>query len=234
MKEKSNRVYKLAAVLMILCLITACVIGTTLAKYTTSGSGSDTAQVAKWGVKVVITGADTTFAQEYNGTDGTTVKSTTSKVVAPGTSKSNALTFSITGTPEVSANVKFEFTGTDVFLAAETHNDPITGETVTIGTEYHPIKFTLTKTGESTSLVEGGTLADVTNKINALSTTTATTPGTTLDATYQLSWEWVYDGLNDTADTLLGNYIASPTANSDGHWSTSISYSLTITVTQVD
>lgn len=244
MKEKSNRVYKLAAVLMVLCLITACVIGTTLAKYTTSGSGTDSAQVAKWGVKVTITGADTTFAKEYSGTAGTTVKSTTSKVVAPGTSSPNALTFSISGTPEVSAKVEFAFSGTDVFLAAEEHTDPIEEKTVNIDADYHPVKFTLTKTGETDPLVDGGTLADVKTAIENLGKTTiegTTTPtvyapNTNLGATigtYQLSWAWAFDG-NDEADTLLGNYIASSTPNSDGHWSTSISYSLTITVTQVD
>lgn len=231
MKEKSNRVYKLAAVLMVLCLITACVIGTTLAKYTTSDSGTDSAQVAKWGVKVTITGADTTFAKEYSGTAGTTVKSTTSKVVAPGTSSPNALKFSISGTPEVSAKVEFVFSGTDVFLAAEEHTDPIEEKTVSIDTEYHPVKFTLTKTGETTPIVDSGTLAAVQSKINALTTTN--NPGATLDATYQLSWAWAFED-NSIADTLLGNYIASSTPNSDGHWSTSISYSLTITVTQVD
>lgn len=245
MKEKSNRVYKLAAVLMILCLITACVIGTTLAKYTTSGSGFDTAQVAKWGVKVVITGAETTFAKEYSGTAGTTVKSTTSKVVAPGTSKPNALTFSISGTPEVSAKVVFEFAvNSDVFVKAGTG----TGG----GSEdYHPVKFTLTKTGETTPLVDGGTLADVKSKIESLCTTsseetstpTVYAPGTDLAeaiGTYQLSWAWDYDnattpGSNDVYDTFFGDKIAEDgEAKVTESYSTMLSYSLTITVTQVD
>lgn len=245
MKEKSNRVYKLAAVLMILCLITACVIGTTLAKYTTSGSGSDTAQVAKWGVKVVIQNAGGVFDKEYKNGDTTTVlSSTTNDVVAPGTSKPNALTFSISGTPEVSAKVEFEFTVTnDVFVK---YSEVTTGASG----EYHPIKFTLTKTGETTPLVNGGTLADVKSKIESLCTTstgetstpTVYAPGTDLAeaiGTYQLSWTWDYDdatgsGSNDVYDTFFGDKIAEEGAQATENYSTKLSYTFTITVTQVD
>lgn len=257
MKEKSNRVYKLAAVLMVLCLITACVIGTTLAKYTTSGSGSDTAQVAKWGVKVEIQNAGAVFNKEYKNGDTTTVlSSTTNNVVAPGTSSPNALTFSISGKPEVSATVTFALTETqDVFLKAGDHTDPITRESVTVGTDYHPVKFTLQKkNGENWDAVEGATgvtLAEIKTVIEKLGTTTTgeTTsqtvyaPNTDLAATigtYQLSWAWAYDdtttaGINDAADTLLGNYIANGTsATVIEDYSTKLSYTLSITVTQVD
>lgn len=248
MKEKSNRVYKLAAVLMVLCLITACVIGTTLAKYTTSGSGTDSAQVAKWGVKVKITGADTTFANKYdNATNATVVSSNTDiDVVAPGTSSPNALTFSITGAPEVAVTVNFDFQATnDVFLKSGFHyDDPIADKVVILDADYHPVKFTLTKTGETDPLVNGGTLADVKTAIENLGKTTieGTTPtvyapNTNLEdniGTYQLSWAWAFDG-NDEADTLLGNFIAhSASTYVNENCSIKLSYSLTITVTQVD
>lgn len=256
MKEKSNRVYKLAAVLMVLCLITACVIGTTLAKYTTSGSGSDTAQVAKWGVKVEIQNANGVFANKYTNDSGeeTVISSNTDiDVVAPGTSSPNALTFSISGKPEVSAKVEFVFTATnDVFVKAGVAlTDPVTSEEVTVsGSEdYHPVKFTLQKkNGESWDDVDGATgvsLAEIKTVIEKLGTTTTgeTTsqtvyaPNTDLAATigtYQLSWAWAIDG-NDVADTLLGNYIARDTsATATEDYSTKLSYTLSITVTQVD
>ena len=54
---KKNRFIKLASGLLVLCLMTTCVIGATLAKYTTAGSGADTARVAKWGVTVSASGS---------------------------------------------------------------------------------------------------------------------------------------------------------------------------------
>lgn len=133
MKEKSNRVYKLAAVLMILCLITACVIGTTLAKYTTSGSGSDTAQVAKWGVKVAISGTLFGKAYGYNtastGANSIVAESESAisvkggnEVVAPGTKNEAGLKVDVKGTPEVSYTITTTSDGSkDICLNAGTY-----------------------------------------------------------------------------------------------------------------
>lgn len=129
MKEKTKRVYKLSAVLMVLCLITACVIGTTLAKYTTGGSATDSASVAKWGVKVQVGG--TLFGTNYgsaSATEGanTIVASSASNisvssannVVGPGTKNEVGMKVKLSGTPEVSYTVASTTNGTDVFLAA--------------------------------------------------------------------------------------------------------------------
>ena len=68
---KKNRFIKIAAVVFTLCLITTCGISSTLAKYTTSSSASDTARVAKWGVEVSTSG--TMFGKAYgaNGSGAT-------------------------------------------------------------------------------------------------------------------------------------------------------------------
>ena len=65
---KKNRFIKLASGLLVLCLMTTCVIGATLAKYTTAGSGADTARVAKWGVTISAV-TNSAFATEYNKDD---------------------------------------------------------------------------------------------------------------------------------------------------------------------
>ena len=49
---KKNRFIKLASGLLVLCLMTTCVIGATLAKYTTATDTQDSARVAKWGVRI--------------------------------------------------------------------------------------------------------------------------------------------------------------------------------------
>ncbi len=53
---KKNKMLRMASALLVLTLLTTCIIGGTFAKYTTSGTATDTARVAKWGVKVECTG----------------------------------------------------------------------------------------------------------------------------------------------------------------------------------
>lgn len=114
---KKNRFIKLASGLLVLCLMTTCVIGATLAKYTTAGSGADTARVAKWGVTVSASGslfgkayasnsADTNANEIVASSTNTTVSSD-SNVVAPGTKNTTGLNFTVSGTPEVAYSLTF-------------------------------------------------------------------------------------------------------------------------------
>ena len=86
---KGSKLPKLAALLLVLTLATTCFVSGIFAKYVSEGEGEDAARVAKWGVKVEITGDGfkTTYGKdEVNANvDGPTVVSpTTEKVVAPG------------------------------------------------------------------------------------------------------------------------------------------------------
>ena len=107
MTKKKNVLMRSAGVLLALVLVTSCFVGSTLAKYTVSESGFDTARVAKFGVNIEANG--TMFAREYD--EGTTVKSviSTDKVVAPGTS-GEMVRMAISGTPEVAVNVQYAAT----------------------------------------------------------------------------------------------------------------------------
>ena len=109
---KKNRFIKIAAVVFTLCLITTCGISSTLAKYTTSSSASDTARVAKWGVEVSTSG--TMFGKAYgaNGCGSTANRivaetsasvntSNSNKIVAPGTMNDTGIQIKIKGKPEV-------------------------------------------------------------------------------------------------------------------------------------
>lgn len=86
---KGSKLPKLAALLLVLTLVTTCFVSGTFAKYVSEGEGEDAARVAKWGVKVEITGDGfkTTYGKDdvKANVDGpTVVSSTTEKVVAPG------------------------------------------------------------------------------------------------------------------------------------------------------
>lgn len=216
-KSKKSKTIIVAAIVLMLCLITTCVVGTTLAKYTTSGSGNDSAQVAKWGVKIEILG-DKLFNNQYNNPSDSevTVKST-SDVVAPGTSGST--TFSISGTPEVALNVSINFVKTsDVYLDS-----------------YHPLVFTLKQVenyaGPVDVTLKSGTLEEIETYLHSWSQDY--NPNTKLDATFELSWVWAFNGANDVNDTLLGDLIAE-TQTTDKSYSTSVGYTLTVTATQID
>lgn len=215
-KSKKSKTIIVAAIVLMLCLITTCVVGTTLAKYTTQGTGNDSAQVAKWGVKIEIQG-DKLFSNEYkNPTDSAVTVKSTSDVVAPGTSGSTI--FSISGTPEVALNVKIDFAKTnDVYLGT-----------------YHPVVFELKQiknyTGDIDVVLESGTLEEVETYLHEWSQNY--NPNTVLDATFELSWEWAFDG-DDAKDTLLGDLIAGTQTTTESY-STSIGYTLTVTATQND
>lgn len=111
---KKNRTLKLASGLLILCLITTCAISTTLAKYTTGDTASDTARVAKWGVEVSTSGS--LFAEDYHNTfvkeDNANMSVSSSgaidavaNVVAPGTENPIGFQVRLSGQPEVDFQV---------------------------------------------------------------------------------------------------------------------------------
>lgn len=242
---KKNRFIKLASGLLVLCLMTTCVIGATLAKYTTAGSGVDQARVAKWGVRISAV-ANSAFNTQYNKQDagytGTlSVKSSSSeKLVAPGTSGS-AAQFSIEGTPEVAVRLSFALTEVkEVKLTAGTYRNT-DGATVTLAGDYMPVVFTL---NDGSSDVATGTLGQIATYLNEL--TLDYDPNEDLSTTvptYTLSWAWAFNVSTDAdkADSILGDLAAGVSGiTKDGvaintaDYSTEVSYKLTITATQID
>lgn len=233
---KKNRFLKVACAMVILCLITTCAVSTTFAKYTTGGSASDEARVAKWGVEVTMD-ADPAFANKYsNTTNGITVESDNGDevVVAPGTSSSEVaggLKFAITGTPEVAVDITIDFNWTkDVYLRAmnglRDWTQATTEEggvksyaTFNLAKDYYPVVFTLkqTKAAGATVNVElaTGNLATIKAFLDAYSTSNDSiyAPNTDLGAEFELTWAWAINN-DDKADTYLGNLMAGMNPNS--------------------
>lgn len=218
-KMKSMRV---AAVLLALVMITSCFVGNTFAKYTTSGGGKASARVAKFGV-VVGADASDVFLTDY-AIDATSASITGSYsvsssnddcVVAPGT-KSNAIKFSISGTPEVAVNVAVKFDDTnlkDIFLKKGEYTNDTTADltdSYSLGADYYPVVFTLK---QNNTAVDGvTTLQDVVNffQDSTKGLNGDYDPNTVLKdkfGDFELSWVWAING-NDQADTLLGNLAA--------------------------
>jgi len=139
---KKNKTLRLASVLLILVMLTTSIIGGTFAKYTTTGSVSDTARVAKWGVVINTSGALYSNAYAAKADDGSgnlpagwdttkisdkeitvaTLDNGTDKIVAPGTKSYGAgLSFGMSGKPEVAASLTAEIKAEDIFLKKGTY-----------------------------------------------------------------------------------------------------------------
>ncbi len=226
---RKNKFMRLASALLVLTLLSTCAISGTFAKYVTSGEATDSARVAKWGVKVTANG--TMFADSYNGKEGTwasaqtVLKSSadTSEygLVAPGTS-GEMVSMGLTGTPEVAVKVSY--------VAEVTLNDQWVDSNnafyfpLVIKVEDTAVDFTgKTTAAEVEAAIEEAVKAY--SKEYAPGTDLSTTGDDSLD----VSWEWPFStsDANDVKDTYLGDQAAADKAGT-------ISIKVTTTVTQID
>lgn len=217
--EKSKNGKRIALILLALLLIAAIAFGAyTYSKYVSSGNGSGSATVAKWGFTVEMENGDNAgFSTKYNAdgeadTKGNAIVADTTtegNVVAPGANGS--LTFTVGGEAEVLAKISATVeVNNEVSLTLQKGES----ESVT----YYPIKYKLND--GSSDVVNAGTMAQVKAYLEGESFTKTIAAGDTLDSkTYTLSWEWIFEGENltvgesttidcDELDTILGQ-IAS-------------------------
>lgn len=247
---KKNKMMRLASGLLVAVLITTSTISGTFAKYTTSGTATDTARVAKWGVTVTGTTAATNemFKETYTkhstvvdesgngGADAISVKADVD-VVAPGTDGSLA-DFTIAGAPEVDVLVSYAAT--------------LTLEDWEVGGTYCPIVFSIN------GATYGTTNTAATNKVaNVAELETAVESaiedyskyydaGENLATKYAtdklvVEWEWAFNDVAEVTnpvnvnDTALGNAAAAALADADDTTNpASIELSVTCTIAQVD
>lgn len=255
-ERKNNKKTAVIVALLLALIALMCFGGYTFSKYVTSGKGSGTANVAKWGYTASVD-ATKLFGEEYkydaakaaSTVDGTganlTVKADTAKrnLVAPGTTGS--MTFTVGGKAEVRALLSM---GIDV----HTYKDVVlkikkTGEAAY--TEYRPVKWTLKKDGGAVTVAENVTLAKVAEKIAEEGINKAYAPNEELTATtYELSWAWAFQDTTgsvldlsiDQVDTILGQMAAGVTGYTpagyeiDATSSTELAFTFTIQVSQFD
>lgn len=114
---KTNKIFRIAAILLMAVVLTTCVIGSTFAKYTTAAPATETsASVAKWDVKITKDGSTpisafdlfTTIKEADGLANETDVKS---GKIAPGTS--GEFQFKIKNDSDVTANCKVTFNVTN-------------------------------------------------------------------------------------------------------------------------
>ena len=223
MTKKKNVLMRSAGLLLVLVLVTSCFVGSTFAKYTVGGTGSDTARVAKFGVNVTASG--TMFAKEYatdDGNAGTITKSviSTDKVVAPGT-KGDMASMTLTGTPEVAVRVSYAV-----------NKFELKGWTTDGTTEYCPLVFTVGTASYKIGDAGITSVSDLQNKVKAAITAYSKDYEAKTDLSgvgadsLKVSWAWAFEG-DDAKDTALGSRAAENKA-------ATVELEITTTVTQID
>lgn len=223
---KKNSTMRVAALLLALTLMTSCFVGGTFAKYTTAGTATDTARVAKWGVEVVADGSHTFGGYYFNKVNGNTlntsytfgtdsVASVGGKVVAPGT-KGTVAGLTINGQPEVDTKVSFTVDITLNNWNVDSHF-------------YCPLVIAVN--GEEINGVDyidnmAGFITAIQDKV--VSHTEFFAANTPIDDdALSITWEWPFETGHDEMDTALGNEAADENA-------ATITIAITATVEQVD
>lgn len=217
----TNKPMRVAMAVLVATMLSACMVGGTFAKYTSSASGSDTATVAKWEINVSNTNGDNkvditenpaiTFDlfKTVNNTGNTVAEGnvavatgTDTHLIAPGTAGSFALR--IENASEVKAKYSIELTET-----ANTSNVPL----------QYSVNGTTWK--DSIDELEMGALTDVSIDMNAIDTKT-------------VYWRWVFEGTTDSGHA--GQTDATDTALGVAAQDTAPQVTITakVTATQVD
>ena len=196
---KKNVMMRVASALLVAVLMTTCAISGTFAKYTTTQTGSDSARVAKWGVVITANGEMFTTSEDGATLGAQTVLSAgpvdgIEDVVAPGM-KGNLHASTISGSPEVAVEVKYEasltLTGWEVNSAYYCPLDITVGATTFKGLDYS----------------DAATFAaDVEAAIDAYTAKYAAGTNLSTAAAPVVSWAWAFEVAgNDAKDTALGD-----------------------------
>lgn len=261
---KKNKMLRVAAVMLVLTLLTTSIISGTFANYATSGTNTDGARVATWGVKIAVNG-DKAFSNQYTDTtNGVTVSSQASpadKIVAPGTSTAEGkidgvantgLHIVATGTAETAFTLTVNMTGVqDIYLEQKNGYDDYTKFTENASGQLVPDgTFNVTDTDGADGAkgyypikytLSGTGVTAVTNGSladvqAALTSTNTYDPGQSVNIDAYLTWSWDYGATNTQKDTYLGASAAA-VANGDPALTgahTTIAYTLTVSAVQVD
>ena len=174
---KKNKTMRIASVVMMAALLSTCAISGTFAKYTSASTGTATARVAKWDIRLGQSEQHMTdeFTFDlFNTTyDNEAVKSaTTDKVIAPGTTGSFEI--NIQNKSEVAAKYWIDFT--------EKKTDPNI-----------PLQYSTDQMNWETDI----------NKLDIKQEAAFELAIDTTANPVTIYWKWDFNG-NDTTDTELG------------------------------
>lgn len=228
MKKSKFNFIRAGALTMVLAMGTTCFMSGTLAKYVTSGTGGDTARVAKFGVTVDAGGQ--MFKTDYAKDDSsfslaahTVVSSNSDKLVAPGT-KDSLTRMTLSGTPEVAVRVNYEVTKFELTNWTTNGTDQYCPIIIKVNNEEFNC---LTSTDINTFKTNVENAIEAYSKDYVANTDLSTVANNSL----AISWEWPFStsAENDIKDTALGDRAAANIADAG-----KIELEIKTTVTQID
>lgn len=182
-KMKKNTMMRVASVLLLAVLLTTCAISGTFAKYTATGSGSDSARVAKWGFGTTTLTIDL-FDGNYDNVANTTLDG--KNLVAPGTTKTTSI--DLIPSDQAAPEVAYSFT------VSVSSGDSSSSDLLNKLVWY----VDGTKCGTNGSFSEFQTVIASKSQTSVSANTLPTAQS------LNVKWEWPFDG-DDTTDTTLGN-----------------------------
>ncbi len=199
--KKSGLSMKLAAITLVMTMITASLVSGTYSKYTQQVTATDTVRVAKFAFNLKDTGGAHVLTQSsssgaidiFKHTDAGVYGSGSTKIIAPGTT--GTLNFTVENLSEVKVGATFVLTETN------DSNIPIY---YTLGS--NPQRYSAKLTGT----YSGGTYASLSalQSAMAIASINASDGTTPVTNTVDLKWTWAFDsagtGQTDSADTALG------------------------------
>lgn len=198
-----NKFMRIAAVMLMLCLVTTCAISGTFAKYTTEAAGTDTARVAYWG----WTGATMTLENLFDKTYDTDVNAA-EDAIAPGTTGNATFTIAYDDTVAAAPEVAYSFTvDANGTIADDIKNNPT-------------IKWAVYLQGTATDAIVWGSWDTMLSTIDGYSQARVGAgelpTAFNADQVYVVAWQWAFEGATtdtdgdgitdqDELDTLMGN-----------------------------
>ena len=209
---KKNKLFIIGLVTVFVALLSLTLVSSTFAKYVTTGTGSASARVAKWGFSPATIEFNDLFKESY-----TNVKSSVEgeKVIAPGTNGTATFAFGhddTSGAPEVAYTLTVSTEGSSCDASIKNNKNIIWKLDNVACASWDDLLekiAALAKNGKGTNEYEAGTLP------------------TNFDGNaHTITWEWTFsaDAEGDKADTNMGN--ATTLA--------SVTLKITLTATQID
>lgn len=208
MKKRFN-FGRLGALALALTLVTSCLTGGTLAKYTTSVDGTGTAMVAKWAFKAGNTAESSSFVEKSLDLKDTTVDENViaNGKIAPGVEGKLPIYVDLSGT-EVATEI-------EITISSVEENNTLPENLYFINSNGKKIK--------ANTLTTGGI---VFNKVSL----TATDAANYKEKDLSISWKWPYETEAEDGTQTKGNTADT----SSGETFKTSNIKVTVTGTQLD
>lgn len=208
MKKKRNVAGFLAKTAVALTLISTCLVGGTLAKYTSEVTGTGTSVTAKWVFKAGSTDGATTFTTFTLG--GTTDGAVAKERIAPGSTGTIPVYYDLTGT-EVKTQLKVYVKVDDASKLPRNFTMAV-GSTKKVATDF-----------------TNNTYVELLTKTLNVDSTNHTVPAADAKSNANITWNWAFETGSDAASKKTGD----TTDTADGTAAGTANFTIKVEATQL-